>query len=366
MARARYNESEQFITLKINNCNSHGANRERDIEKHIAQKNPSHRGHEIIRTCVESFEIAGPEGSHLCLAYEPMREPLWLLQRRFTDWSLPLPIVKAYVLMLLAGLDYLHSECKVVHTDLKLENILVTFEDQEVIEDFVKVQADLPMQYKTDPTSRNIYRRHNDFSPLKRLQNLPKIADFGLAARLDNREDIGIYPIQPGHYCSPEVILGCGWTFSTDIWNLGVLVWDLVERTELFRCVHDSQSCYDGKAHLAEMIALLGPPPKELLARSNAMQQYKWSNPIKNVEGKLSKKVIMVTTYITAKFLLLILLCFLHDNLIPTRQLNDTLPSSNEKERAEILSFVSQILTWLPEERKTARGLMEHPFLSLE
>lgn len=51
----------------------------------------------------------------MCLVYEPMREPLWILQRRFVDRKLPLPIAKAYIYFLLVGLDYLHSECKVVH-----------------------------------------------------------------------------------------------------------------------------------------------------------------------------------------------------------------------------------------------------------
>ncbi|KAK2800039.1 hypothetical protein FQN50_008278 [Emmonsiellopsis sp. PD_5] len=351
-------QPKHYVILKINNAGSHEADHERGIEEHIAQRNQSHRGYEIIRTCKTSFEVAGPEGAHLCLAYEPMREPLWLFQRRFTDQRLPLPIMKSYLLMLLAGLDYLHSECRVVHTDLKLENILVTFENQNVIEDFIKTQAGLPMEYKTDPTGRTIYRCHNDFGPLKALNNLPKIADFGLAARLDNEGDLGVYPIQPDHYRAPEVILGCGWTFSTDIWNLGVLIWDIVERTELFCHVHDARGYYDGKAHLAEMIALLGPPPKKLLEKSNA----KWPNPVRNGEGKLCSNA---QEYFGGPFFSEEGR-FLHGNLIPTRKLSDTLPSFEEKERVKFLSFVSAMLSWLPEERRTARELMEHPFLSLE
>ena len=65
---------------------------------------------------MDDFEVTGPEGKHTCLVYEPMREPLWILQRRFVDRKLPLPIAKAYIYFLLVGLDYLHSECKVVHT----------------------------------------------------------------------------------------------------------------------------------------------------------------------------------------------------------------------------------------------------------
>lgn len=37
-------------------------------------------------------------------------------QKRFVDRRLPLSIAKAYIYILLVGLDYLHSECNVVHT----------------------------------------------------------------------------------------------------------------------------------------------------------------------------------------------------------------------------------------------------------
>lgn len=57
---------------------------------------------------------------------------------------------------------------------------------------------------------------------------------------------------------------------------------------------------------------------------------------------------------------------FMYDDLIPDRKLQDTIPSSvEEKDREAFLSFVSQMITWLPEERKSARELMEHPFLKL-
>lgn len=106
-----------MVTLKIINVHgSEDAHHEHDIEKHIARQDSSHRGRGIIRTFLESFYVDGPEGNHLCLAYETMREPLWILQRRFVDQRLPLSVAKAYILILLAGLDYLHTECKVVHT----------------------------------------------------------------------------------------------------------------------------------------------------------------------------------------------------------------------------------------------------------
>lgn len=54
----------------------------------------------------------------------------------------------------------------------------------------------------------------------------------------------------------------------------------------------------------------------------------------------------------------------LYDNLIPTRKLEDTVPSLETEQRETFISFIKQMLVWLPEERKTARELMEHPFLN--
>ncbi|KAJ5720560.1 SRSF protein kinase 3 [Penicillium malachiteum] len=53
---------------------------------------------------------------------------------------------------------------------------------------------------------------------------------------------------------------------------------------------------------------------------------------------------------------------FLCKGLIPDRSLEDTVPFIKEKEREGFLSFVREMLVWLPEKRKTARELMEHPF----
>lgn len=112
-------EPENVIALKITNTTSHAAD-EREIEDHIATTDASHRGRSLFRTYSDSFEIAGPEGKHVCLAYEPMREPMWPFKKRFRNGVIPLPLVKTYVYFLLVALDYLHAGCGVVHTGLFL------------------------------------------------------------------------------------------------------------------------------------------------------------------------------------------------------------------------------------------------------
>ncbi|KAL3459319.1 kinase-like domain-containing protein [Aspergillus heterothallicus] len=370
ISRLKWQHEEIFAVKIINSNNADDAQHEKEIERHIVQQNPEHRGRAILRTCLDGFEVAAKNGKHICLVYEAMREPLWIFQSRFVDRNLPLPIAKAYISILLVGLDYLHSECQ-VPLDLKLGNILMSFENENILSDFIKRQQ--PIQFKVDnETGRPVYHCHNDFGALKarEIKNIiPKIADFGLATRLSEQsplggmegEQRGIYPIQPDYYRAPEVILGCGWDFKADIWNFGVLLWNIIGSKELFRQVYDSDGRYNAKLHLAEMIALLGPPPKELLARSSIMSKHNWPQPVTNDFGEICNNAqeFFGGPFFNPEGE------FLHNDSMQTRSLEDTALFLAEEDPEAFLSFIRQMLIWLPEERKTARGLMDYPFLKM-
>lgn len=51
-------------------------------------------------------------------------------------------------------------------------------------------------------------------------------------------------------------------------------LWDMIEGKELFRHIHDQEGRYDAKLHIAEMIALLGLPPPEIIQRYQYMREY--------------------------------------------------------------------------------------------
>ena len=108
------------------------------------------------------------------------------------------------------------------HIDIKAANILITIEDPSVLHSFAQSQSSKSMSQKTigDYT---IYLCHNNFGRPKSLDFLPILSDFGSAQfQLDNVTNT--WPIQPDCYRAPEVLLGAGWSYSADIWNLGVMV----------------------------------------------------------------------------------------------------------------------------------------------
>lgn len=104
--------------LKFCTCDylDHDAARhELEVYEHLSIANPSHEGLQYIQTVVESFQVMGSNGTHICLVFEPIRETLALFQSRLKKKRFPLDLLKLYLVCLLNGLDYLHSECRIVH-----------------------------------------------------------------------------------------------------------------------------------------------------------------------------------------------------------------------------------------------------------
>lgn len=108
-----------MVTLKLINRSTHEANKvehELMMSQRQINANPNHMGYALVRTCIDNFMTTSESAEHMCLVYKPMRETLNSYRRRFNPGGLPLPLVKAYVKILLMGLDFLHSECKTIHT----------------------------------------------------------------------------------------------------------------------------------------------------------------------------------------------------------------------------------------------------------
>jgi serine/threonine-protein kinase SRPK3 len=57
--------------------------------------------------------------------------------KRFDYKGIPLPLVRRITKQVLMGLDYLHRICKIIHTDLKPENVIVALTPNE-LEEIIK------------------------------------------------------------------------------------------------------------------------------------------------------------------------------------------------------------------------------------
>ncbi|KAJ0162150.1 Serine/threonine-protein kinase SRPK [Colletotrichum tanaceti] len=359
---------KRYVAVKICNCDvpEEDLASELDMNTHLSTASLKHRGRAVLGTAIEGYEVKSPRGNkHLVLVFEPLREPLWLLRRRITHQNCAtrdsLPVLKAYLRVILDGLDYMHSQCHVIHTDLKLDNIMVTFEDPSTIDAFVREQAAHPMARKRDGQARTVYRCHNDFGPIQKGlgKMIPQITDFGLAQRGDRAEPL-IHPIQPDEFRAPEVLLGIGWSYSADVWNLGTMVWELLAGRSLFH--QPASHSYSAAQHLADMSALLGEMPPSLVRRERDMRHWRWSPAAVGPDGRLCSNAAELYNgpFITDEG------TFAHRSLIPrSRRLEAELPQCILEEDCVPLfvKFMRRMLCWVPEERATAAELLGDPWL---
>ena len=108
----------------------------------IVQAKPSHPGRKHVVSLLDSFEHKGPNGVHVCMVFEVLGENLLGLIKRWNHRGIPMPLVKQITKQVLLGLDYLHRECGIIHTDLKPENVLIEIGDvEQIVKTYVKEQA---------------------------------------------------------------------------------------------------------------------------------------------------------------------------------------------------------------------------------
>ncbi|TGO22271.1 hypothetical protein BPAE_0175g00150 [Botrytis paeoniae] len=229
-----------------------------EIYECLSKGNNSHPGFPHIRTALEIFTISRTSGDHTFLVQKPMWESF---KYRLPNHCFTENILKGALKQLFLALDYLHTECQLVHTDIRADNILSEIEDKTILDAFTEAEMKDPSPRKViDGVTVYASRRFN----VPRIFGDSVLSDFGSAIRGDLKRNHGA---GPQIYRAPEVMIEAPWSYPIDIWNVGAMIWDLFEGRHMFHGEDSDGKGYSTRAHLAEVIGMLGPPPLDFLER---------------------------------------------------------------------------------------------------
>ena len=87
--------------------------------------------------CVQllnSFIHHGPNGKHFMMVFEILGVNFLEVIKRYNYQGVPIPLARKLARQCLIGLDYMHRICKIIHTDFKPENVVISLKDSEVAE----------------------------------------------------------------------------------------------------------------------------------------------------------------------------------------------------------------------------------------
>ncbi|PYI35564.1 kinase-like protein [Aspergillus indologenus CBS 114.80] len=329
---ARDMNYRRYVTLKIYITSAsigQHLNDELNMYKRIESGSRNHPGRGAVRPLLDSFDINGPHDKHRCLVHPPLWDNALTFLYRNPVRRLPVPVLAFILKRVFLALDYLHTECQIIHTDIKADNIMFGVGDESVFRGLVEEELETPSPRK-ELDGRTIYASRELGLPGE--WGAPVLCDFGSAmpGDVEHLEDI-----QPDIYRAPEVILEAPWTYSVDIWNVGCMIWNVFEGGSLFTGYDPKYQTYRSRAHLAEIIRLLGPPPSSLLARGRLRHKF-FSD-----EGEFCAGIPLKEP-------------------ISLEQRETTLEG---QEKADFLRLVRKMLQWDPAQRSSARELLEDEWI---
>ena len=184
---SRDNTTNKHVALKVVRSAAHYTETALDEIKllnKVVTANENHPGRRHVVSLLDSFTHKGPNGNHVCMVFEVLGENLLGLIKRWNHRGIPIPLVKQITKQVLLGLDYLHRECGIIHTDLKPENVLIEIGD---VEEIVKTYVHEDPSKKEKDDNRNGRRRRRTLITGSQPLPSPLNASF-------SQSDLGHFP----------------------------------------------------------------------------------------------------------------------------------------------------------------------------
>jgi dual-specificity kinase/CDC-like kinase len=198
------------------------------------------RGKSLCVQLLSSFTFQ----DHFCLVFETLGDSLYDVLKAQDYKPFEPEKVRRYTEQLLDAVDFLHG-FKLIHTDLKLENILL---------------CGVGGGSGGGGGGGNI-----------------KLIDFG-GATYDDRHKSKL--INTRQYRAPEVILGVGWSMPSDVWSVGCIVAELASGELLF-------STHDNLEHLGLIEKRVGAFPESMIRGSKLAEEEMVFDKLGQFRGEL-------------------------------------------------------------------------------
>ena len=295
-----------------------------------------------FNTLIDSFIY----NDNICMVSELFAGSLEDVSKRGTYMKgFPYKTVKKITYQVLKALNVLHNELKMIHTDIKPENILLVGINENV-KQILNILKEFKFTHMLKRNKRRKKGKHNK-SPLEktikqllsRLDDINiysesdsdsesdssydsdsssetdesednnkelisrqyidnaevRVADFGLCIKLN---EITGDEIQTRYFRAPEVILGCPYNEKVDIWSIGCVVYELLTGEILFN-PNKRRGFTRNRQHIYDIQYLFGKLPLELINQSKKKDVYYRHNGL--MKGTNSVKYIPFPIFLKKK-----------------------------------------------------------------
>uniref|UniRef100_A0A1A7WBA0 non-specific serine/threonine protein kinase n=2 Tax=Iconisemion striatum TaxID=60296 RepID=A0A1A7WBA0_9TELE len=128
-------QAKRFVAMKVVKSAEHYTETAVDeikLLRSVRNSDTNDPNREMVVQMLDDFKISGVNGTHVCMVFEVLGHHLlkWIIKSNYQ--GLPQLCVKSIIRQVLQGLDYLHTKCQIIHTDIKPENILMSVDEPYV------------------------------------------------------------------------------------------------------------------------------------------------------------------------------------------------------------------------------------------